>query len=96
MRNNSEAKIGLLVGDKHPNWQGGITGLHARLRETFYVQQVPKVLKRDHYCCQLCGGKEKLQVHHKKHFKDIFHKILNNNSELDLIKDQNALYNIAL
>ena len=51
IRNTSEAKIGLFVGDKHPNWQGGITGLHMRLREAFYVQQVPKVLARDNYTC---------------------------------------------
>lgn len=68
IRDNSEAHIGLMVGDKHPNWQGGITGLHRRLRENFYVQQVPKVLQRDNYHCQLCGEKHNLQVHHKKTF----------------------------
>ena len=96
IRGCSESKIGVMVGDKHPNWQGGITGLHYRLREAFYVQQVPLVLARDHYCCQLCGSKENLQVHHKKHFTDILHRVLNEHSELDPVKDQNELYDIAL
>ena len=85
-----------MVGKKHWNWQGGITGLHFRLREAFYVQQVPNILRRDNYCCQLCGSKQSLQVHHIKHFSEIFHRILNDNSELDPIEDQNILYDIAL
>lgn len=96
IRNNSEAKIGLFVGDKHPNWQGGITGLHMRLREAFYVQQVPKVLARDNYTCQRCGAKRPLQVHHINHFSTIFHRILDEHPDLDPIKDQNELYEIAL
>ena len=96
VRDNSESKIGLSIGENHPNWQGGITGLHYRLREAFYVQQVPKVLYRDGYKCQLCGSKKDLHVHHKKHFKDIFHRILDEHKDLDPIKDQNELYEIAL
>lgn len=96
VRNPSEAKIGQMVGDNHPNWQGGITGLHMRLREAFYVQQVPQVLKRDNYCCQMCGSKKSLQVHHKKYFSEILHRILNEHPNLDPIKDQNELYEIAL
>lgn len=96
IRNNSESKIGQMTGEKHPNWQGGITGLHKRLREAFYVQQVPLILARDFYCCQLCGCKDHLQVHHKKHFTDILHRILNEHPDLDPIKDQDELYNIAL
>lgn len=96
IRGNSEAKRGKMVGEKHWNWQEGITGLHFRLREAFYVQQVPNILRRDNYCCQLCGSKQSLQVHHIKHFSEIFHRILNDNSELDPIEDQNILYDIAL
>lgn len=96
IRNTSESKIGLYTGKNHPNWQGGITGLHYRLREAFYVQQVPKVLYRDGYKCQLCGSKKDLHVHHIKYFKDIFHRILDEHKDLDPIKDQNQLYEIAL
>lgn len=96
IRNTSESKIGLNTGENHPNWQGGITGLHYRLREAFYVQQVPKVLYRDEYKCQLCGSKKDLHVHHIKRFKDIFHRILDEHKDLDPVKDQNQLYEIAL
>ncbi len=96
IRDISESRIGLYTGENHPNWQGGITGLHYRLREAFYVQQVPKVLYRDNYKCQLCGSKKDLHVHHIKHFKTIFHRILDEHADLDPIKDQNQLYEIAL
>ena len=76
IRSNSEAKIGQMIGEKHPNWQGGITALHMRLREAFNVQLTPLILKRDKYQCQLCGSKKKLHVHHIKPFKDILQRIV--------------------
>ena len=94
IRNSSEAKFGLMVGEKHPNWKGGRTELYSRLREYFKVRQVQEVLKRDGYRCQLCGSKKKLQVHHIKHFKDIFEEILSEHKELDLVNDSNKLYDI--
>lgn len=62
IRGTGEAHIGLMIGDKHPNWKGGVTSLYRRLREFFKVQQVTKVLARDHYCCQYdgCGNKKDL------------------------------------
>lgn len=46
VRGSSEAHKGLMVGDKHPNWKGGLTALHKRLREYFKVNQVPIVAKK--------------------------------------------------
>ena len=94
VRGNSEARKGLYVGDKHPNWKGGRTGIYLRLREYFYDNQVPFILKRDHYHCQMCGAKKKLQVHHIVPFKTIFDNILQEHPNLDIIKDEHELYDI--
>lgn len=95
-RGASEAKFGLMSGEKHPNWKGGRTSLYLRLREFFGVHQVQEVLKRDNYQCQLCGSKHKLQVHHIKHFKDIFEEILSEHTELNLKDNENELYDIFM
>ena len=94
IRGNSEARKGLYIGEKHPNWKGGRTGIYMRLREYFWVNQIPDILKRDHYCCQLCGSKKKLQVHHIKSFKEIFDEILEEHKDLDVIKNEHELYEI--
>lgn len=94
VRGNSESKKGLYIGDKHPNWKGGRTGIYLRLREYFYDNQVPFILKRDHYHCQMCGAKKKLQVHHIVPFKTIFDNILQEHPNLDIIKDEHELYDI--
>lgn len=96
VRGNSEARIGLYSGKDHWNWQGGITPLHYRVREFFYTNQVPNILKRDNYCCRLCGGKHELQVHHIVSFSSIFHEILKENSNLDIILDVDKLYDIMI
>lgn len=96
IRNNSESKLGLCIGENHWNWKGGITPLARRLREYFGVNQVPKVLARDYYECKMCGSKKELHVHHKKTFSEILKRILEENSELDPINDINKLYNIAI
>jgi predicted DNA-binding protein YlxM (UPF0122 family) len=83
IRGNSEAHLGLMVGEKHPNWKGGLTPLHLRLREYFGVNQTKNILKRDHYCCQMCGSKKNLHVHHKKHFSDILHRIIEEHPDLN-------------
>lgn len=94
VRGNSEARKGIYIGEKHPNWKGGRTGLYMRLREYFWVNQIQDILKRDHYKCQLCGSKKKLQVHHIVPFKNIFDDILNEHSELDIINNEHELYDI--
>lgn len=96
IRGDSEAKYGLMVGENHPNWKGGRTRLYLRLREYFKVHQIREVLKRDEYKCQMCGNKSNLQVHHIKHFKDIFEEILLEHNDLNLKDDENELYNIII
>ena len=34
-RNTAESKVGVMVGNKHPNWKGGVTNLTPLLREYF-------------------------------------------------------------
>lgn len=96
IRNNSESKIGLCVGENHWNWKGGITSLARRLREFFGVNQVPKILSRDGYKCQMCGSKKELHVHHIKYFSDILKRILEEHPDLDPIENINELYDIAI
>lgn len=95
IRGCSEAQKGKRVGSMHHNWKGGRTTVYARLREYFYINQVPTILKRDNYKCQLCGKSHPLQVHHIKPFKDIFDRILKEHPELDVIKDSEEIYKIA-
>lgn len=96
VRGVSECRIGLFVGEKHPNWKGGRTSLYMRLREYFRFDQAKQALKRDDNTCQYpgCGCKKKLQVHHIKPFKDIFDEILSEHPELDIEKDKEILYKI--
>jgi len=94
VRGDSEAKFGLMKGETHPNWKGGRTSLYARLREFFGVHQTQEVLKRDHYKCQMCGSEHKLQVHHIRHFKNIFEEILSEHKDLSLKDNENELYDI--
>lgn len=96
IRDSSEAKFGLMVGENHPNWRGGRTSLYLRLREYFKVHQTQEVLKRDGYKCQMCGSEHKLHVHHIKHLKNIFEEILLEHQELDLKNDENELYKIII
>ena len=96
VRGSSEAKLGIFSGAKHPNWKGGVTPLYARLREFFSTQQVKKILKRDGYKCQLCGSQKDLQVHHIRHFSDIFYEILSEHPEYNVKNDKEALYDIIV
>lgn len=96
-KNNAESKIGLMTGDKHPNWQGGITSLNRLLREYFNTNQSPAIAKRDHYTCQLCGAQHTiLHVHHIREFSDIVREICSEHKDLspDDANDRVKLYDI--
>ena len=52
IRNNSESKVGLMTGDNHPNWKGGISTLSQRLREYCGNNSLKKeILNRDKNKC---------------------------------------------
>lgn len=98
-KTNAEAKIGVMVGDKHPNWQGGITPLKFLLREYFYTNQVPIIAKRDGYTCQLCGETHTvLNVHHIRGFAEIVNEIIKEHPEFDVSTSdgRTSLYNIIV
>ena len=98
-RTNSESKVGLMTGDKHPNWKGGITSLELLLREYFHTNLAPLAAKRDNYTCQICGKTHTtLNVHHIKPFADIVHEILSEHPELNPndSDDKMKLYDIIV
>jgi len=76
IRSLSEDRIGKYVGDKHPNWKGGITPLDLRLREYFATNLAPLCRQRDHFKCQMCGSKKYLHCHHIVQFSTIVNNII--------------------
>lgn len=94
-KNQSESKRGLMTGEKHHNWKGGITPLYMLLREFFNTNLAPVAAKRDNYTCQLCGAEHVvLHVHHKIAFKKIVWGIINQHPELDIENNKQELYDI--
>lgn len=52
----NKGKRGFLSRQNHYNWQGGITPLNKKLRNSFeYKQWRESVFKRDNYTCRECG-----------------------------------------
>lgn len=55
----SLARKGKFAGNKHPNWQGGITPINQKIKNSEqYKQWRLKVFKRDNFTCILCGAKK--------------------------------------
>ena len=68
---NKGAKF--LVGDKNPNWKGGIANKLNILRHTpEYYEWRKLIYKRDNFECQICGtkGNGNLNANHIKRFVD--------------------------
>lgn len=61
----------LRVGNKNPNWKGGITPVNMKIRKSFeYKQWRTAVFKRDNFTCVWCNSKESgtLNADHIKPF----------------------------
>ena len=67
------AHLGLQIGEKHWNWQGGITSLVEQIRKCFkYRQWRSDIFTRDRFQCHDCGHKGgRIEAHHKKSFSSI-------------------------
>lgn len=68
---NRQAHIGLIAGEKHWNWKGGITPENKRIRNSVQFRLWREaVFARDNWACQRCkdikGGN--LNPHHIKNF----------------------------
>lgn len=61
---------GLLAGEKHPNWQGGITPENTKIRNGIEFRLWREaVFARDNWTCQKCKTKGgKLHSHHIRNF----------------------------
>ena len=95
IRTQSEAKLLCAPkGESHPNWKGGITPLHMRLREFHNENLAPLAKQRDKFRCQLCGSHNNLHSHHIKSFSSILNEIIEENNQLDPVKNANELYDI--
>lgn len=99
VRNDSEAKVGLMVGDKHPNWKGGITPFNLLCREYYEVNIRPKISERDNYTCQRCGKTHcRLHVHHIIPLNFIMEQIISEHPEIDIATTdgQNKMYSLVV
>lgn len=64
-------KKGQFSGDKHHNWQGGITSEDRKARIDFRRTIQKKILERDNFTCQICDQYSgNLQVDHIKSWKE--------------------------
>lgn len=58
----SDSHKGLLLGEKHPNWKGGISFEPYSVDWTETLKK--SIRERDKYTCQICGKEPAIIVHH--------------------------------
>lgn len=86
-------------GEKAYNWKGGYTDQKIAFRKTYAFKNfVKQVLKRDNYCCQICGKtnkQAKLIVHHKNGYNWCVEQRTDINNGITLCEDcHNAFHNL--
>ncbi len=61
---------GIMTGEKNPNWKGGITPKHEKIRKSpEYKEWRKEVFERDNYTCRNCGKRGgDMQADHIKPF----------------------------
>lgn len=69
-KNLSLSHMGKMTGDKNPNWKGGVTPVHNKIRRSIESKLwIQSVFARDGYICQKTGVKGgKLTAHHILNF----------------------------
>lgn len=67
------------MGDKNPQWKGGISRIHSRIRHLvqYHIWRLG-VYTRDNFTCQECGDNSKHNIN-AHHIKEL-HKILQENN----------------
>lgn len=95
VRNNSESKVGIMVGEDHPNWKGGVSTLSQRVREYISNKYITyKALERDNFQCKICGSTKDLAAHHIIPFKNIMDRIIDEHEDLEI--ESAEMYNICV
>ena len=77
-------------------WREYPFNLFKRCRR-YFGNHIAKLVKdRDNWRCSICGETNKLHVHHLYPFAQIVYDIISENKHLDLIRDENYLYQIII
>lgn len=68
-RKQSDSLKGQLVGDKNPNWRGGVTKYDeykSSIKGFKYKMRIwsSNILERDNILCKMCGCDDNLEAHH--------------------------------
>lgn len=74
----TSGKIPTLRGDKHSQWNGGISSLNHTCRSStkLYREWIYPKLKENNFKCSVCSSNGRLEVHHdKESFSQIYTKI---------------------
>lgn len=66
----SVSKQSLFIGDKNPNWRGGIEWKDPERNRYPSKQWVKAVKDRDGWKCTKCGATDRLHAHHIKRWRD--------------------------